>query len=120
MRVYREWDRLNTAPVPVLGVKDALAYLAAESKKARPAIANEKSGQRAEPKPQPDNDIEAAGVAALYPALQLRTQKTSAPTADVPNSTRTTTACGAMSRGCGLGSRPRRKDIYRDMMATVR
>ena len=36
MRINREWDKIKTAPVPLLGVKDAISYLASLNKKPVP------------------------------------------------------------------------------------
>ena len=36
MRINREWDEIKTAPVPLLGVKDAISYLASLKKKPVP------------------------------------------------------------------------------------
>jgi hypothetical protein len=36
LRINREWDKIKTAPVPLLGVKDAISYLASLNKKPVP------------------------------------------------------------------------------------
>jgi hypothetical protein len=36
MRINREWDKVKAAPVPLLGVKDAISYLASLNKKPVP------------------------------------------------------------------------------------
>ena len=36
MRIDREWDKIKTAPVPLLGVKEAIAYLSSLKKKPVP------------------------------------------------------------------------------------
>ena len=50
MKLHREWDRLNAAPVRLLGVKDAIAYLAAENKKAKQGQVTVENADEAEEK----------------------------------------------------------------------
>jgi hypothetical protein len=64
MKLHREWDRLNSAPVRLLGIKDAIAYLAAEKKKAKQdQPAAEKTVTRAERKQQPERGGDDSGGA---------------------------------------------------------
>ncbi len=35
MRLHKNWDRIKSAPEPILGIKQGIAYLAAEKKKAK-------------------------------------------------------------------------------------
>jgi hypothetical protein len=68
MRLHRQWDCLNSAPVQILGVKDAIAYLTAEKKKAKQnnqAAGGHETKREAKANPRPDRtgDLAAAGVA---------------------------------------------------------
>ena len=46
MRLCREWDQLNAAPVQLLGIKDADAYLAAEKRKAKQTSEKEEKAEQ--------------------------------------------------------------------------
>ena len=43
MRLHKNWDRIKSAPEPILGIKEAIAYLAAPKKQAK-----QENGQRRE------------------------------------------------------------------------